>query len=480
MSEVIEIDLNKLFIGKLNVRKSLGDITELAESIRQVGILEPLLVRERGDKYEIIAGTRRFAAAKMVGLKTVPCVVKELSDEEALIVSVTENVQRGDLTEEEIVECFLLLRKLNPTRWSQAEFAKRLGKSHTWISSRLTAYEALQKLRAHGLSISMKSSPRREERETGVLPVGHLAEIEYALRSSDVRKAIPEEQLDEKRVELVEAVRDLPYEEAKRVIDRFRMYPERPIKEIREQVEARRTGVQIGRTYLPPRVARELDEFAEQKHTTMEEVLPEVIEMGLKAKQLTLSEGEAVEEEKPILPPKLDVPLPEQYHQQRMWNLQQIIGADLSKRPSPFMFDVITVGFSQKSVEGLIEALKAAGVELLIDVRRNPVSQYRPEFNKSILSERLHSSGIDYRHIPELGIPRSLRNQALSGSITPEELFNIYDREILTDDTLDRLEKIMEGRRVVAFLCTEVSPKLCHRHRIALALKKRGKITYDL
>jgi len=283
MSHVSEIEISKLFVGKCNVRKTVGDISELTDSVRQVGILEPLIVRPtRTNRYEIIVGNRRYHAAEIIGLKKIPCIVKEMSDDEAIIASLTENVQRGDLTEEEIVETFTALRHMNPKRWTQEAFAKHVGKHQTWVSHLLVAYESLIKLKPTGVVTGMKAYPRKEERQSGIAPVEHLKEIEYAVRSEDVRRTLPDEALDEKRTELAKAVLELPTEDAKRVIDRFKMYPEKPVEEIKEEALARQAGVSL-ETYLPPRVARELDKVAEEKGLSMEEVLPDVVERGLRA-----------------------------------------------------------------------------------------------------------------------------------------------------------------------------------------------------
>jgi len=281
MSQVSEIEIGRLFVGKCNVRKDVGDITELIQSVKQVGILEPLIVRPtRTNKYEIVVGNRRYHAATTIGLKKIPCIIKEMSDDEAIIASLTENIQRGDLTEEEIAETFTSLRNLNLKRWTQDAFARNIGKSQQWVSDLLKAYHSMVKLREAGVVTGMKAYPKKEERQRGVAPVEHLEEIEYAVRSEDVKEKLSEEDLDEKRVELAKAVLELPTEDAKRVIDRFKMYPEKPIEEVKEEALARKAGVSL-ETYLPPRVARELDRVAEEKGLSMEEVLPDIVKKGL-------------------------------------------------------------------------------------------------------------------------------------------------------------------------------------------------------
>lgn len=278
MPEVIEIPLEKLIVSKFNVRRDPGDISELVESIKAVGVLQPILVRPtEDDKYEIIVGSRRFAAAKKAGLKTIPAIVKDLSDDEAIIESLTENIQRGDLDLEEIAEAYQTIRRFG---WTQAAFAKKIGKSPEWLSKLLLAYESLVKLQQKtGKRYRMSTRPTREERERGILPYNLLTEVEYALKSEEVRKVYPEDKIDDIRVELVEAIKDLDYDDAKRVIDYFKMYPEKPIEEVKEMALARKTGVKIS-TYVPPKVMREVEETAEKLGKPVEVILPVILEKG--------------------------------------------------------------------------------------------------------------------------------------------------------------------------------------------------------
>ena len=287
-----EIPLEKLFVGKCNVRRELGDISELIESIKQVGVLEPLIVRPAPhDRYEVIVGNRRYNAAKKAGLSKVPCIVREMDDEEAMITSLTENIQRGDISEEEIAKTYVALHEINPRRWTQEAFAKRLGKSPQWVSGILLAYQSLVKL--EGIVRSMKAYPKKEERERGIAPLEHLKEIEYALKSDMVRSVLSEEEIEEKRKELAKEILDLSIEDAKAVLDRFKMYPEKPISQLKAEALARKTGVTL-KTYLPATVARRLDEIAERRKVSLEEVLPEVLERGLRAETETMEKEREV------------------------------------------------------------------------------------------------------------------------------------------------------------------------------------------
>ena len=79
-------------------RQNVGDLSELIASIRQKGVLEPILVRHKESRYQIVAGERRYRAAVEVGLPEIPCVIRDFSDAETMEVALIENLQRKDLT----------------------------------------------------------------------------------------------------------------------------------------------------------------------------------------------------------------------------------------------------------------------------------------------------------------------------------------------------------------------------------------------
>jgi ParB family chromosome partitioning protein len=80
-----DIDLEKVYISPLNVRKDPGDLSEITDSVKDVGVLEPILVRQRGDMAEVIAGSRRVKAARQAGHMTIPAIVIEVTDLEAIL-----------------------------------------------------------------------------------------------------------------------------------------------------------------------------------------------------------------------------------------------------------------------------------------------------------------------------------------------------------------------------------------------------------
>ena len=106
---------------------------ELSESIKQYGILQPLLVSDKKDYYEIVAGERRWRAAKMAGLKEVPVVVKEFSTQEIVEISLIENIQREDLNPVE--EAMAYKRLIDEFHLKQDEIAERVSKSRTAVTN---------------------------------------------------------------------------------------------------------------------------------------------------------------------------------------------------------------------------------------------------------------------------------------------------------------------------------------------------------
>lgn len=108
-------------------------LLELADSIKQFGILQPLIVQKRNDYYEIIAGERRWRAAKQAGVKEVPVIIKEYTDQEIVEISLIENIQRENLNPIEEAQAYK--RLLNEFRLKQDEVAERVSKSRTAVTN---------------------------------------------------------------------------------------------------------------------------------------------------------------------------------------------------------------------------------------------------------------------------------------------------------------------------------------------------------
>jgi ParB family transcriptional regulator, chromosome partitioning protein len=117
-------------------RQSLGDLSELVASVREKGILEPILVRSVGGHYQIIAGERRYRAAVEAGLAEMPCVVRETSDSEMMELALVENLQRKDLTPFEEADGLKVLAERYG--YTHEEMAEKLGKSRSSITESLS------------------------------------------------------------------------------------------------------------------------------------------------------------------------------------------------------------------------------------------------------------------------------------------------------------------------------------------------------
>jgi ParB family chromosome partitioning protein len=116
-------------------RQVMGDLSELMASIAEKGILEPLLVRQRGERFQIIAGERRYQAAIQVGLRELPAIIRDVDEAETLELALIENLQRKDLTPFEEAEALQGLA--DRCGYTHEDLARRLGKSRTSVTESL-------------------------------------------------------------------------------------------------------------------------------------------------------------------------------------------------------------------------------------------------------------------------------------------------------------------------------------------------------
>lgn len=136
-AELVELDLDALRPGRYQPRRDMDPdaLDALAQSIRSQGIVQPLVVRETGDGYEIVAGERRWRAARLANLSTVPVVIRELADETAMAVALIENIQREDLNPLE--ESAALRRLIDECGLTHAACAQAVGRSRAAVSNLL-------------------------------------------------------------------------------------------------------------------------------------------------------------------------------------------------------------------------------------------------------------------------------------------------------------------------------------------------------
>lgn len=153
LSEAIDVETEKIQINPNQPRKNFDEesLAELARSVEQHGILQPLIVRPRGDGYEVVAGERRLRAAKLAGLKHVPVLIRTLSDREMMEIALIENLQREDLNPLEEAEAYK--RLLEEYNYTQEQLAQRVGKSRSAIANTLrllTLHAGVRKMLMEG------------------------------------------------------------------------------------------------------------------------------------------------------------------------------------------------------------------------------------------------------------------------------------------------------------------------------------------
>lgn len=148
------VDINSIEPNRNQPRKKFDEesLQELADSIKQFGLIQPIVVQKKDDYYEIIAGERRWRAAKIAGLKEVPVLVKEYTDHEVLEISLIENIQREDLNPIEEAQAFQML--MEDFSLKQEEIAKKVSKSRSAITNSLRLLKLtpeVQKMVVEGL-----------------------------------------------------------------------------------------------------------------------------------------------------------------------------------------------------------------------------------------------------------------------------------------------------------------------------------------
>lgn len=204
---VQQIETSKLVANPFQPRKVFQDeaLEELAQSIREHGIIQPIIARKKGRKYEIIAGERRFRAAKLAGLEQLPVLLKDMTEQQMMEVAILENLQREDLTPIEEAEAYSsLIEKLN---FTQEDLANRLGKSRPHIANHIRLLQLPEEVRTYV--------------NEGVLTMGHgrtLLGLKNKRQIPDVAKKVISQQMNVRQLEvLVQSLNENVSRETKKV-----------------------------------------------------------------------------------------------------------------------------------------------------------------------------------------------------------------------------------------------------------------------
>lgn len=502
--EVLEVPVDQLSVSPINVRQDIGDVSELADSIREQGILEPLVGRRTSENgYEIIIGARRLTAAQQIGLSTVPIIVQDISDADAIVRSLVENLQRGDLSLEERVEAYRRLQEIDPIRFGNTRgLARATGRTNPSIVRDFDGYEAIQRLRPRGIEVKHSAPPASDARRAGTaIPETHATMLEQAITS--VRSRLTEDRRETAYEDLARAIAPLEQDRAKRVLDYFKMYPEREVSDITamalatvqrdvtvsaetarrlEEIAAeggqRDWGEAIARlvdTSGTPEVAE--PPLSESARTPMapEVAKPVSEELGESIPFPALQPDEQSADEAPRRPRyrRLELPeepISEQLKNKVLWNIQH----------SSIEADFYTIGYAGREIGQFLDIIEAAEVRTVIDVRHTPISPHKPSFSRENLNGALNGRGVNYVHCSDLGVPRDVREQAeQSGSRA--EIWSWYEAGVLGLWREHRLGELMKDQEEpIAFLCVEADPTACHRHLLFLALEEAGLRGFDL
>lgn len=223
-----DIELKKIQPNRLNPRLefSKAGLDELSDSIKQVGLLEPLIVRPRDDGYEVVVGERRYRAAHQAGLDTVSAIVRDYTDDEVIELNLIENVHREDLTHVEKGNCCVeLLRRFADKFPTQEKLASKLGVAPRAVGQWVQAAEVVPK------AVQEMIAPA--EPTSGKIPKGRI--------SGDMAVTIAQRVKDEgKQLELAQEIarRGVTKPLARRIITKIAREPEKPVAQVfREAVE---------------------------------------------------------------------------------------------------------------------------------------------------------------------------------------------------------------------------------------------------
>lgn len=196
-----QLEISKIVAGVYQPRKhfSQEEIEDLANSIKESGIIQPIIVRSvnKGQYYEIIAGERRFRASQLAGLESVPAIVKKINNHEALELAIVENVQRSDLSATEEAAGYQQL--IHEFSYTQEQISKRIGKSRSHVTNLLRL-----------LSLPQETQDLLNQK---LISMGHARAIIKSHNPSLLATRIVEEELSVREVE--DLVRDEKIDKAR-------------------------------------------------------------------------------------------------------------------------------------------------------------------------------------------------------------------------------------------------------------------------
>ncbi len=211
-SRVEEVFVDQIEANPFQPRSNFDQnaLNELADSIREKGVIQPITVRKiKAEKYQIVAGERRWRASKLVGLKKIPAVIRNFDDQEMLEIALIENIQREDL--DPVEEATAYKEMLNNFEITQAELAKQVGKSRSNVSNMIRLLKLADKVKNH--------------LQRGTITIGHARAL-LALDKKETQVAACENII----------IQDLTVRETEKYVEKLKN-PLKDRKEKKEKVE---------------------------------------------------------------------------------------------------------------------------------------------------------------------------------------------------------------------------------------------------
>lgn len=222
-SEILEIKLSDIRSNPYQPRKTFDEesLKEFSESIKEYGVIEPIIVKKTIKGYELVAGERRTRAARLAGLETIPAVVKDFNDQEMMEIALLENIQREDLNP--IDEAMAYQKIIEIGHMTQEEFAKKFGKSRSYVTNMLGLLVLPEDLKdlvkqkkltmghARALSKISDTDVMRSLANKTVTEELSVRALENIISEENIPKKIPQE-----RVKETKSIRNTIYEKLMR------------------------------------------------------------------------------------------------------------------------------------------------------------------------------------------------------------------------------------------------------------------------
>ena len=287
------IKMDKLFLGELNERLEPGDLEGLAASISKVGVLQPLIVRPVGEKFEVIAGGRRYRAAIMANQGQVPCQVKEVNDVDALQISFQENEERKSASP---LEYGLLCWKMANRLGDLKEVADRLGRSESWVSTRINAYELYRKaqIQPENKSPSLEVGIGRDSNSIGIVDSNTIMQ---AVTSRPINRFLAQHEGESEALrttfvkKLSAAFPKLDPAQKKKLIAEFKRSPSEQIELLTQKIIAEPRGIKISLSF-PAEVSAKINRILSKNGAKVEDWVRELVRKEIERSE---KEGQEVE-----------------------------------------------------------------------------------------------------------------------------------------------------------------------------------------